>query len=84
MPEVDSSVGFFPKWSIADLLRDLDPLCPPGPEFSIMRTKLEEACMFGKKAISVDPRYQMATPGGRPERTRAEKGFAPRVRCKRK
>ena len=29
-----------------------------GREVAIVRTKLEEACMYAVKAVSLDPRYQ--------------------------
>lgn len=43
----------------SESLRALERCCPPGREFSLVRTKLEEASMWAKKAVSVDPRYQV-------------------------
>ena len=37
-----------------ELLNELEQYCPPSREFSIVRTKLEEACFFAvKSACSV-------------------------------
>lgn len=41
------------------LLNDLQPLLPlQSRELSIVRTKLEEACFFAKKAVAVLPENQ--------------------------
>ena len=37
-----------------EALRLLMTVCPEGREFSIVRTKMEEACFFAKKAMASD------------------------------
>lgn len=38
-----------------ECLTKLVELCPAGRELAIVRTKLEEACFFAKKAMANDP-----------------------------
>lgn len=37
------------------LLNDLKRICPDSREFSICKTKLEEACFFAKKSMAMKP-----------------------------
>lgn len=41
-----------------DLLRELKSMCPEGREFAIVKTKLEEASFFAKKAMANDSANQ--------------------------
>jgi hypothetical protein len=40
------------------LLSDLEDNCPAGRELAIVKTKLEEACFFAKKAMATQPENQ--------------------------
>lgn len=41
--------------AFSNLLEELFTLCPPGRELSLVRTKLEEASFFAKKAMAKNP-----------------------------
>lgn len=45
--------------SFDDLLSNISTHVPPGREFSIVKTNLEQACFFAKKAIANDPANQL-------------------------
>lgn len=41
--------------SFTNLLRELESMCPQGRELALVKTKLEEASFFAKKAIASEP-----------------------------
>lgn len=40
--------------SFNKLMDALEPMCAPGREFAIVKTKLEEACFFAKKSMAIN------------------------------
>lgn len=45
--------------SFDNLLTELESLCPTGTrEFSLVKTKLEEACFYAKKSMAIQPHNQ--------------------------
>jgi hypothetical protein len=42
-----------------DTLNQLSTYCAAGREYAIVKTKLEEACFFAKKAMAADPLNQL-------------------------
>jgi len=51
-PEATTRVNAV-KESFDDLLHTLRTLCPPGREFALVKTKLEEACFYAVKAVAI-------------------------------
>ena len=41
-----------------ELLNEIRPLVPEGREWSIVKTKLEEACFYAKKGLALMPANQ--------------------------
>ncbi len=37
------------------LLKEVEPLCYPGRELALVKTHLELACFYTKKAMAIDP-----------------------------
>ena len=44
--------------SFEQCLIDLEGLCPDGRDLAIVRTKLQEACFFAKRAMAMDTENQ--------------------------
>ena len=44
--------------TFSEALRQLETVCTAGRELAIVRTKLEEACFFAKRAMALDPSNQ--------------------------
>lgn len=40
------------------LLAQLEAVCPPGRELSIVRTHLQDACFYAKRAMAMKPENQ--------------------------
>lgn len=63
-----NGVGMKKARQIADafsaLLHHLGKVCTDGREFSICKTKLEEACFFAKKAMAINMENQVVGEGG--------------------
>jgi len=57
-----NAVGLQKAGELADafsqLLSKLEEICPEGREFSLVKTKLEEASFFAKKSMAMNPEHQ--------------------------
>ena len=47
------------KEAFKGLLNKLEFSCPEGREFSIVKTKLEEACFYAVRSVSLNPENQI-------------------------
>lgn len=50
--------------SFSVLLTSLETVTPPGRHLALVKTKLEEACMFAVRAVAVEPANQAAVQPG--------------------
>ena len=53
------------RWSFSVLLCRIEEILPQGRELAIVRTKLEEACMFAARGVALAPENRAAHQPGK-------------------
>ena len=61
--------------SFSRLLDELESVCPPCRETSVMKTKLEESSYFAKRSMAQQPENQDLPPAPLPEHAQSETVF---------
>lgn len=50
------------EWEFNDIMNQMLNICPSGRELALVRTKLQEACFWAKKAVCESSQFQQNDP----------------------